>query len=165
MRLLENIAMFKRMEIINRVPFFRDFELAERQMLLESFSHWYMVRQGQYVFKQHEQQNQYLYIVLSGELIVFRQHDMKNLGHIHPGEFVGEGAFISHRERSTNARAKVDTVVLAIDPQALFKLPVVVREKIKDQLLVGMSERIAKLSSGTNSCDVNETPATPASER
>lgn len=162
MKLLENIAMFKRMEIINRLPFFRNFELAERQMLLESFSHWYMVRQGQYVFKQHEQQNQHLYIVLSGELIIFRQHDMKNLGHIHPGEFVGEGAFISHRERSTNARASVDTLVLAINPQALVKLPVVVREKIKDQLIIGMSERIAKLSNGNDS---SETPATPASEQ
>ena len=145
MRLLENIAMFKRMEILNRVPFFRDFELAERQMLLESFSSLYSIRLGHYVFKQFEQSQQ-LYILLSGELVVFRQHDMTHLGHIYPGEFVGEGAFISHRERSINARAAADSILLAIDPSALTKLPVVVREKIKDQLIIGMSERIAKLS-------------------
>ncbi|WP_462156636.1 cyclic nucleotide-binding domain-containing protein [Pseudoalteromonas sp. GB56] len=148
MRLLENIALFKRMEILNRVPFFQHFELAERQMLLESFSSLYAIKQGHYVFKQYEQSH-HLYIILSGELTVFRQHDKKHLGHIHPGEFVGEGAFISHRERSINARAAADTILLAIAPNALVKLPVVVREKIKDQLIIGMSERIAKLSSET----------------
>ncbi|GAP74755.1 hypothetical protein W04_1273 [Pseudoalteromonas sp. SW0106-04] len=146
MKLIEHIAMYKRMEIINRVPFFRSFELAERQMLLESFSQLYLCQQGRYVFKLHEQSQQ-LYIVLSGELIVFRQSDHKELGHIRPGDFVGEGAFIAHRERSTNAKALTDAIVLAIEPLALTKLPVVVREKIKDQLILGMSERIARLSS------------------
>ena len=70
----------------------------------------------------------------------------QGLGTIEPGEFIGEGAFINNRERSTSARAKTDTIVLAITPEALTQLPNVIRKKIKDRIIEGMSERITKLS-------------------
>lgn len=41
---------------------------------------------------------------------------------------------------------KVDTILLAITPEALTRLPNVIREKIKDRIIEGMSERITKLS-------------------
>lgn len=37
MKLIENIPLFKQMEIINRLDFFKEFTLNERQILLESF--------------------------------------------------------------------------------------------------------------------------------
>lgn len=133
------------MEILNRLSFFREFTLNERQVLLESFSHLYLVSQGRFVFKQFDNDKQ-LYIVLSGAIVVFNHSHLMELGTIEPGEFIGEGAFINNRERSTSARAKSDTIVLAITSEALTRLPNVIREKIKDRIIEGMSERIAKLS-------------------
>ena len=78
--------------------------------------------------------------------VLFKHNHLLELGTIVPGEFIGEGAFINNRERSTSARAKTDTIVLAITPEALTRLPNVIREKIKDRIIEGMSERIAKLS-------------------
>ncbi len=97
------------------------------------------------MFKQFDNDKQ-LYIVLSGAIVVFNHSHLMELGTIEPGEFIGEGAFINNRERSTSARAKSDTIVLAISPEALTRLPNVIREKIKDRIIEGMSERIAKLS-------------------
>ncbi|MBQ4834401.1 cyclic nucleotide-binding domain-containing protein [Pseudoalteromonas sp. MMG010] len=145
MKLIEHIPLFKQMEIINRLHFFKDFTLGERQVLLESFGLLYLVNQNQFLFKRFDN-DKHLYIVLSGALLVFKHNHLLELGTIEPGDFIGEGAFISHRERSTNARAKTDTIVLAITPEALTKLPNVIREKIKDQIIEGMSLRIAKLS-------------------
>lgn len=133
------------MEIVNRLHFFKDFTLAERQMLLESFGLLYLVNQHQFLFKQYDNDKR-LYIVLSGALLVFKHNHLLELGTIEPGEFIGEGAFINNRERSTSARAKTDTIVLAITPEALTRLPNVIREKIKDRIIEGMSLRIAKLS-------------------
>ena len=145
MKLIEHIPLIKQMEIINRLSFFREFTLSERQVLLESFSHLYLVKQGRAVFKQYDTDKR-LYIVLSGSLMVFKQSHLLELGTIEPGEFIGEGAFINNREHSTSARARVDTILLAITPEALIRLPNVIREKIKDRIIEGMSERITKLS-------------------
>ncbi|MBE0456409.1 cyclic nucleotide-binding domain-containing protein [Pseudoalteromonas sp. KG3] len=145
MKLIEHIPLIKQMEILNRLNFFREFTLNERQILLESFSHLYLVSQNRFVFKQFDNDKQ-LYIVLSGAIVVFNHSHLMELGTIEPGEFIGEGAFINNRERSTSARAKSDTIVLAISPEALTRLPNVIREKIKDRIIEGMSERIAKLS-------------------
>ena len=144
MKLIEHIPLIKQMEIINRLSFFREFTLSERQVLLESFSHLYLVKQGRAVFKQYDADKR-LYIVLSGSLMVFKQSHLLELGTIEPGEFIGEGAFINNREHSTSARARVDTILLAIF-EALTRLPNVIREKIKDRIIEGMSERITKLS-------------------
>ena len=54
MKLIEHIPLIKQMEIINRLSFFREFSLSERQVLLESFSHLYLVQQGRSVFKQFD---------------------------------------------------------------------------------------------------------------
>ncbi|WP_404341473.1 Crp/Fnr family transcriptional regulator [Pseudoalteromonas mariniglutinosa] len=145
MKLIEHIPLFKQMEIINRLAFFREFSLHERQILLESFSSLYLVQQGRAVFKQFDNDKR-LYIVLSGSLIIFKQSHLLELGKIEPGEFIGEGAFINNRERSISARAKADTILLAITPEALTRLPNVIREKIKDRIIEGMSERIAQLT-------------------
>ena len=133
MKLIEHIPLFKQMEIINRLHF------------LESYGLLYLVGQHQFLFKQFDNDKR-LYIVLSGALLVFKHNHLLELGTIEPGEFIGEGAFINNRERSTSARAKTDTIVLAITPEALTQLPNVIREKIKDRIIEGMSERITKLS-------------------
>ncbi|ALQ06769.1 hypothetical protein D172_001140 [Pseudoalteromonas sp. Bsw20308] len=145
MKLIEHIPLFKQMEIINRLHFFKEFTLNERQILLESFGLLYLINQQQFLFKQFDN-DKHLYIVLSGALLVFKHNHLLELGTIEPGEFIGEGAFIGNRQRSTNAQAKSDTIVLAITPEALTRLPNVIREKIKDRIIEGMSERIAKLS-------------------
>ncbi len=145
MRLIGHIPVIKQLEIINRLSFFRDFTLAERQIVLESFSHLYLISKGRFAFKEHEQDNQ-LYILLSGELSIFHQNNGKEIGRVSAGEFVGEGAFVSLRERSVNARALSDTIVLAITPDALTRLPANIREKIKDRIIEGMSNRIHALN-------------------
>lgn len=145
MKLIEHIPLIKQMEIINRLSFFREFSLNERQILLESFSHLYLIQQNRFVFKQFDNDKQ-LYIVLSGAIVIFKHSHLVDLGTIEAGEFIGEGAFINNRERTTSARAKSDTIVLAITPEALTRLPNVIREKIKDRIIEGMSERIAKLN-------------------
>ncbi|NOU51100.1 cyclic nucleotide-binding domain-containing protein [Pseudoalteromonas sp. JBTF-M23] len=146
MKLLENVPLIKQLEIINRLNFFADFSLAERQVLLESFSHLYLVNNGRHAFKRFELDNR-LFIVLSGELVIFKGSELQELGRILPGEFIGEGAFICHREHSTSAKAIKDSILLAITPDAMTRLPNVIREKVKDKIIEGMSLRINKLSS------------------
>ena len=71
---------------------------------------------------------------------------MVELATVLPGEFVGEGGFINQSSRSINARALEDAILLAITPQSLTRLPAVIREKMKDKIILGMSERIEQLS-------------------
>ncbi len=145
MKLLEHVPLIKQLEIINRLPFFSDFTLAERQVLLESFSHLYLVQKDKHAFKRFDKDNR-LFIILSGELAIFKKGELSQLGKVGPGEFIGEGAFICKREHSTNAKALSDCILLTITPEALTRLPSVIREKIKDRIIEGMGQRIAKLN-------------------
>ncbi|MCO7189916.1 MULTISPECIES: cyclic nucleotide-binding domain-containing protein [unclassified Pseudoalteromonas] len=145
MKLLEHIPLIKQLEILNRLTFFKEFTLSERQVLLESFSHLYLVSKDRHAFRRFDKDNR-LYIVLSGELSIYTQDQHHAIGKVGPGEFLGEGAFITHRERSTSAQATKDTILLAITPDALTRLPNVIREKIKDKIIDGMSARISQLN-------------------
>ncbi|SFD28490.1 Crp/Fnr family transcriptional regulator [Pseudoalteromonas denitrificans] len=145
MKLIENIPLIKQMEITNRLNFFNNFSLSERQVLLESFSQLYLVHQKRFVFKQFDDDKN-LYIILSGSLTMYRQNDMVELATVYPGEFIGEGGFINQSERSINARAIEDSILLVITPKSLTKLPAVIREKMKDKIIFGMSKRIEQLS-------------------
>ena len=57
MKLLEHVPLIKQLEIINRLHFFSDFTLAERQVLLESFSHLYLVQKDKHAFKRFDKDN------------------------------------------------------------------------------------------------------------
>ncbi len=144
MKLLEHVPLIKQLEIINRLPFFSDFALAERQVLLESFSHLYLVQKDKHAFKRFDRDNR-LFIILSGEIAIYKKEELGELGRVGPGEFIGEGAFICKREHSTNAKALCDSILLTITPEALTRLPSVIREKIKDKIIEGMGQRISKL--------------------
>ncbi|MBE0366469.1 cyclic nucleotide-binding domain-containing protein [Pseudoalteromonas aurantia] len=145
MKLLENVPLLKQLEIINRLNFFNEFTLSERQVLLESFSRLYLVHEKHHAFKRFELDNR-LFIVLSGEFIIFKKSQLLELGRVGPGEFIGEGAFICHKEHSTSAKALKDSILLAITPEAMTRLPNVIREKVKDKIIEGMSARISTLS-------------------
>ena len=144
MALITQIPLIKKMELVNRLPFFKTLTLAERQMVVESFSELHLFKQGKMVFRQNEHDN-HLYIVLSGELVLFKQQHKPSLVHIEPGDFVGEGSFVETHTRSINAQALSETIVLAISHTAMQKLPYAIRDKIKDRIILGMSQRIEKL--------------------
>lgn len=132
------------MELVNRLSFFKTLTLAERQMVVESFSELHLFKKGKMVFRQNEHDN-HLYIVLSGELVLFKQQYKPSLVHIEPGDFVGEGSFVETHTRNINAKANDETILLAISHTAMQKLPYAIRDKIKDRIILGMSERIEKL--------------------
>lgn len=62
-----------------------------------------------------------VYIVKSGELEVFIHRDNKNktIGQIHPGEFVGEMAYLNNDVRSANVIAKTDVELIEIEADRL----------------------------------------------
>lgn len=145
MKLLEHVSLLKQLEIINRLDFFTPFTLAERQILLESFSHLYVVHENHHAFKRFEVDSR-LFIVLSGEFLIFKKSQLHALGRIKPGEFIGEGAFTHRQAHSTSAQALKDSILLAITPEAMTQVPRVIREKIKDKIIEGMSARINTLT-------------------
>lgn len=144
MALITQIPLIKKMELVNRLPFFKSLTLSERQMIVESFSELHLFKKGKMVFRQNEHDN-HLYIVLSGELELFRQQHLPSLVKIQPGDFVGEGSFVETHVRTINARSVDETIVMAISHAAMQKLPYAIRDKIKDRIIIGMSQRIEKL--------------------
>ncbi|CUS48286.1 MAG: Cyclic nucleotide-binding domain [Idiomarinaceae bacterium HL-53] len=145
MKRVEKISNLKLLEIINRLDFFRQFSIEERRILLEDRLEVYVCKKGFRVFREGEVDSTF-YLLLSGRIQIMQKAGDRVLGVIGPGQFLGEGAFVTQAPRSASAVAEEDSVLLRLDSKALRSLSAVIREKLKDAIIAGMARRIVHLN-------------------
>ncbi|NVK23354.1 MAG: cyclic nucleotide-binding domain-containing protein [Gammaproteobacteria bacterium] len=141
---ITKVPKIKLLEIIARIDFFKPFSLAEREILLERSSCYKCVK-GQKIQSELDN-NSHFYIVLSGQVSIFKHGSDTVLGNINVGEFIGEGSFIKKRPKSATAKAITDSIVLCVDQGALTNLPHSIKDKFKDSVIEGMAKRIVYLT-------------------
>lgn len=143
MQIIHTVSRLKLMEIMNRLDFFDEFTGEERSLLLEDKLQVYSCRKGRAVTREGESDTAF-YLLLSGSLRV--EKGKQELGTVTSGQFIGEGAFVTRRPRSASAIAAEDSILLRLDNKALRSLGAVLREKVKDAIIVGMAKRIVHLN-------------------
>lgn len=141
---LNKISKLKLLEIVARIDFFKQFSLMQRELLLQH-TKCYKCKQGKFVQRESDL-NSHFYIVLSGEVAIFKKEMDIPLGLVKAGEFIGESSFIKKRPKSAAAKATVDTIVLCMDEDTLNGLPGNLKDMFKDAVIEGMASRIAKLT-------------------
>lgn len=133
------IGELKTLEIINRIPFFKDFNVSERKSFISQNIVFLQCWAKQNLIHQGDKETSF-YIILSGEAkVVVNKNVVTKIG---PGYFIGEGAFINSHPRTATVTAITDMLVLKLDQPALHQFPAVIREKIKDQIIAGMAMRL-----------------------
>ncbi len=145
MRPVDKISKLRLLEIINRLEFFKQFSLEERQALLQDRLEVYFCKKNFRVFREGEIDATF-YLVLSGKINIVHSQKNRILGTIGAGEFLGEGAFITQGPRSASAVAVEDAMLLRLDLTALRSLSAATREKLKDAIIAGMARRIVELN-------------------
>lgn len=142
----------KLLEILNRVPFFKKFSPSERASFLASAIQFLKCPAGRYIIRKGERETSF-YIILAGEASVVAQKDLPPVGVLKPGYFIGEGAFINNNPRSASVVAETPMVLIRLDQESLLRFPSSIREKIKDQIIEGMANRIADMNAKYLSVD------------
>lgn len=145
MRRLGKVNKLKLLEFFNRLDFFSDFSVEQRDLLFDAVDGFFHCKEGRYVHKQGDLDSNF-YLLLSGHLEVSKGESDTKVGDIRAGEFFGEGSFIEIRAKSTTARATKDSILLCISRQGLNKMPSTIRELFKDAIIEGMAKRIVYLT-------------------
>lgn len=145
---MKNIEVndLKLLEILNRIPFFKRFSPGERASFLASAVHFLKCPAGRHIIRKGEHETSF-YIILAGEASVFVKKELHPVGVLKPGYFIGEGAFINNNPRSASVIANTPMVLIRLDQESLLRFPSSIREKIKDQIIEGMANRISDMNS------------------
>ena len=85
-----------------------------------------------------------IYVVMSGKAKVFK--DGIHVGDIEAGQFVGEVSFVTREVRTASVQATTDMIMLRIDAENFRKLPIRAREIMKDKMIEGLHDRVARMN-------------------
>ncbi|WP_114417985.1 cyclic nucleotide-binding domain-containing protein [Marinospirillum perlucidum] len=139
-----NTLRHKIMQLLSRLEFFKDFPETDKQLLVEGKGMIVLAEEGEYVIKQGSV-DPTLYIPLSGELDVRVTNEAGKevrIASIPPGETVGEVAFLTDSPRTASVVATRQTVLFRCSRVALKSMAPSAREKIKDQIILKLIERL-----------------------
>lgn len=139
-----NTLRHKIIQLLSRLEFFKSFPETDKQLLVEGKGMIVLAEEGEYVIKQGSV-DPTLYIPLSGELEVRMTNEAGKevrIASLPPGETVGEVAFLTDTPRTASVVALRQTVLFRCSRVALKNLAPSAREKIKDQIILKLVERL-----------------------
>ncbi|WP_430461630.1 cyclic nucleotide-binding domain-containing protein [Thalassolituus sp. LLYu03] len=135
------------MLVLGKIPFFRSFSPDERERLADESDGFRIAAAGEYVMRAGQSERSF-YILLSGGLQVSGGTQGTVLA-LSPGEVVGEIGFLSGQARTRDVRATEASILLCIDQDLMARMKAEVREKIKDQLILRLLERLLPAKSAS----------------
>lgn len=139
-----NTLRHKIIQLLQRLEFFKDFNNTDVTLLVEGKGMIVLAEVGEYIIKEGTV-DPTLYIPLSGELEVRVTNEAGNeiaIAKVPPGETIGEAAFITDSPRTANVVALKQTLLFRCSRSALKTLAPSAREKIKDQIILKLIERL-----------------------
>ena len=137
----ESYSPEKIVALLDRLPFFEKFSTYEKKRVAGNHSSFEVYRSGSKLIKEGDTDTSF-FILLSGSVSVVKQGAVIiGLG---AGEFLGEMAFLTNTPRNTTVVAQEDVLALRVDQELLTRLSADIREKIKDQIIAKLVERLNK---------------------
>ncbi len=126
---------------LDKLPFFQKFSTYEKKRVAGHHSSFEAYRASAKLIKEGDTDTSF-FILISGSVSVVKQGAVIiGLG---PGEFFGEMAFLTNAARNTTVVAQDDVLALRVDQELLTRLSADIREKIKDQIIAKLVERLNK---------------------
>ena len=162
-----NTLRHKIMQLLGRLEFFKNFPETDKQLLVEGKGMIVLAEEGEYVIKQGSV-DPTMYIPLSGELEVRMTNEAGKevrIADIPPGETVGEVAFLTDTPRTASVVATRQTVLFRCSRVALKTMAPSAREKIKDQIILKLVERLQQKNLELSNQGGIKKPKAPVSEK
>lgn len=126
-----------------QVSFFHQFSDKEKDIILSYMQTFYRFHAGEKILCAQAEDDQAMYVLLSGRAVITSGENNTWLDDVHPGDFFGEVSFLTDLPRTANVLAEEACIVWRIDHQLLLDVPDSLRENIKDQVIDRMARVIA----------------------
>ncbi|MBT3510691.1 MAG: cyclic nucleotide-binding domain-containing protein [Nitrospina sp.] len=143
---ISNKTSQETLRLINNIPFFESFSPTEKQEFA-GLSNQVIEYSDKTAIVEEGQTDMAVFILLKGEAIVTRNDLPKvTINTLTLGALFGEVSFLTQTPRTTNIYAKARAKVLKLDQKMFEKLKPETREKLKDNFITVLVNRM---------CDMN----------
>lgn len=133
----------KLLEILGRITLFKDLDDKERKVILAMPKVYELFSAGEQIVKEGEEEDCF-YVLLSGNASVYLKG--QKLADIEPPQFVGEVGFICKEPRIATVVAKEQVMAMRLDAHNFARLPLSIRETVKDKIIGGLVSRLAQVN-------------------
>ena len=141
MQALDSISLDKVIDILDRLDFFHAFSEQEKERLASSHGKFFAVQTNEAIIKEGDLCDT-MYVLISGEVEVYKGRSRETLAKLGPGDIFGEISFLTKTERISSCRAMQQSIVLELNPTMMNGMESEVREKIKDKIILKLIKRL-----------------------
>lgn len=133
------------LSIINKISAFEALNRDEKYFLSNFKWGFKVYEQGQYLTREGDKDDRF-FILLTGMVSISKGYPEKVLTQLEPGEIFGEIGFLSKEERTASVSAVKTSSVLEMDRLFMQKLPIEIREKLKDKIIENLISRLKMMN-------------------
>ncbi|MBF0447027.1 MAG: cyclic nucleotide-binding domain-containing protein [Magnetococcales bacterium] len=139
---LAQISREEAIDMIEGLSFFDDFSTFEKRRMIAFFTSFRSYQPNGEIIREGMDDDKAFFILIRGEVHVIKGNNI--IVKLGPGEFFGDMAFLTNEARTTSVRSIGPVLSLKLDPKLTERLGSEIREKIKDQFIVSLTERVSQ---------------------
>ncbi|MBF0194686.1 MAG: cyclic nucleotide-binding domain-containing protein [Magnetococcales bacterium] len=124
---------------IDNLGFFKHFSVFEKRRMIAFFTSFRSYKANGEIIREGMTDTSF-FILIKGEVQVIKGEAV--IVEFSSGEFFGEMAFLINEARTSSVRSKGEVLALRLDPTLTDKLGPEIREKIQDQFIHKLTERL-----------------------
>jgi CRP-like cAMP-binding protein len=128
-------------KLLDKVPFFSKFSTYEKKRVAGNNSCFEKFGPGVKIIKDGTNDTSF-FILIKGEVAVEKKK--APIATLPAGEFFGEMAFLTGEKRNTDIIAQAPCLTVKVNQDLLNRLSADIREKIKDQIIEKLVQRLNK---------------------
>jgi len=133
------------LDILDKVSFFDDLTKAEKKVLAE-FNWCFIVYENHDYLTDEGSLDKRFFVLLSGKVNIIKGIQKQIITQFKAGEIIGEISFLTNEPRTASVVATTKTAALVIDQELMEEMPVELREKVKDQIILKMAQRLNRMN-------------------
>ena len=145
MKEVANVDWEKIVDIVKRLPFFKNFSLQEQKKVVDFRTHLYVYEKDEFLIKDGSKDTSF-FILLKGSVDVYKKTKEHPLSSLSAGESFGEIAFLTGSHRTANVVAKDTVIILKVDKSMFDRLDPLIKDKFKDNFIVKLIERLDQMN-------------------
>lgn len=133
----------KLLEILNKITLFQGMDERELKVILNMPKVYEVFAPGETIVREGDVEACF-YILLAGKAkVIVKEQTLAQIG---PPQFVGEVGFICKEPRIATVIANEEVKAMRLDAANFSRLPVSIRETIKDKIIAGLVSRLARVN-------------------
>lgn len=133
------------LDILDKVSFFDDLTSGEKKTLAE-FNWCFIVYDNQDYLTDEGSLDKRFFVLLSGHVNIIKGIQKQIITQFKAGEIIGEISFLTNEPRTASVVATTKTAALVIDQELMEEMPIELREKVKDQIILKMAQRLNRMN-------------------